>query len=243
MRGERRRHLRMRARPIVGSKNHVVTDRFLENRADNVALSPARLDGLAANAADNVCFQAAPQGVSGQIWRMLCQVRNKISICGACAKLSVAAERNNLRFGLDGRAKFWHTEFRTALLSYLTEADRLDLAYAVRRSGLCCRGIRVSSRSPQYEGRQWPEARPADRDQRLDARTRNCSIRVFPERQGPRGHGDRGEDDDGADAICDDHAEPAVQTQSGCAERRRAATASTIRAASTMPAASASSPT
>jgi hypothetical protein len=37
------------------------------------------------------------------------------------AKLSVAPGQNNLRFSLEGHPKFCHTEFRTVLLSYLTQ--------------------------------------------------------------------------------------------------------------------------
>ena len=38
---------------------------------------------------------------------------------GMFTKFTVAAERNYLHFGLDGRAKILAYEFRTALLSYL----------------------------------------------------------------------------------------------------------------------------
>jgi hypothetical protein len=82
----------------------------------------ARLDGLAANAADNVCFQAGPQGgqrADLEAMRRARLPRNKVSKNLGNAKLTDAAERINLRFGLDGPSKFWHTEFRTALLSYL----------------------------------------------------------------------------------------------------------------------------
>jgi hypothetical protein len=75
------------------------------------------------NEADNVCFRSVPQGPARRFGRRaLCQIpRNKMSIGVVPAKLSVAPGQNNLRFSLEGHPKFCHTEFRTVLLSYLTQ--------------------------------------------------------------------------------------------------------------------------
>ena len=96
--------------------------------------------------------------------RALCQIaRNKISKSGGLATFSVAPDHNNLHFGLDGREKFCHTEFRTVLLSYLSKQIGWIWRMFCARSGLACRRKTGCSQARWYEERAWPEiARPAD---------------------------------------------------------------------------------
>ena len=162
---------------------------------------------------------------------------------GLAADLSSSTDASkNLQFGLDGRRQFCHIEFRTALLSYLTskQAGSGVERAPVRPWLTAACGFSPSGRRCGYRTRRCDAARNASSESLTQGPRGSigCSAPATPTGVEPR-------------ERTMTKLTPSQTTELDRAAGSKAdmladaphATASTIRATSTMPAASASSPT